>query len=125
MCEVHGENHDSSCTQCQRHKTALAEPPKCGKKWVGGTYCFDCLGHDALNLIKPRKEYLEYNNYTGPIPRELQEFWDMKDAENAPKPTKKMSVKEIITGMGYKVPVFTEKPVTKRIVQRHRTKEKL
>ena len=115
MCDTHGTDHDTACTQCQRHKDALSEPPTCGKKWVGGDTCFNCLGCDALNLLKPRKEYLEYNNYTGPIPRELREFWDMKDAENVPKPTKKMSVKEIIMGMGYKVPVFTEKPVTKRI----------
>ena len=123
LCDTHGTDHDTTCTQCKRHKAALAEPPTCGKKWVGGDTCFDCLGCDALKLLMPRKEYLEYNNYTGPIPRELREFWDKKDKENAPQSAIKMSVRQIITGMGHKIPEINEKPVIKRVVQRHRTKD--
>ena len=104
MCEKHGEEHENGCIQCQKHIVALNKSPSCGKKWVGGTTCYNCIGEDALKLIKPRKEYLDYNEYCGPIPQELHLFWKFKDTENEGKPKVKMTMHEIINKMGTKFP---------------------
>ena len=123
LCERHGDKHDEGCMQCKKHQIALAETPigpkSCGKKWIGGTTCFNCLGADALKLLKPRKEYLDYNNYTGPIPQELKIFWAFKDAEYGDKKHSKLSVHDIITGMGFKIPKIAREPeVQRRVVRR-------
>ena len=119
ICDEHGETHENGCIQCQKHKIALSEPPTCGKKWVGGRTCFNCQNDDAIKLLKPRKEYLEYNEYCGPIPQELKIFWAFKEAEHRGKPNEKISVHEIISRMGTKIPKIPrdEKYVQRRVVR--------
>lgn len=66
---------------------------RCSKIWIGGDTCFECLPSKLL-FSKPKKEYLEYNSYKGPIPSELKKFWSCNEVK--PKQYSFFSINEIL-----------------------------